>query len=60
MVVAGKNAPTSDSSDSSDQKLDMRLKIDKSGLYDLMQVKRLLDDELIAVRHLTPHIHTRT
>lgn len=26
-----------------------QLKIDKSGLYDLMQVKRLLDDEVISV-----------
>lgn len=28
-----------------------KMKIGKSGLYDLQQVKRLLDDEAIAVRY---------
>lgn len=37
---------------STPDKKNPRAKIDKSGLYDLAQVKRLLDDEVIAVR---PH-----
>lgn len=32
-----------------------RAKIDKSGLYDLQQVKRLLDDEIISVRICALH-----
>lgn len=33
-------------------------KLDVSGLYDLQQVKRLLDDEVIAVSPISPYLCT--
>lgn len=49
MAVA-KDGKTGESGDTVTSTSTMARKIDKSGLYDLMQVKRLLDDEVIAVR----------
>ncbi len=56
MAVTKQNASATRSPDdaSTESNRSLRLKIDKSGLYDLMQVKRLLDDEVIAVRKPPP------
>lgn len=43
-------APVTDATPDTPEPNNARAKIDKSGLYDLAQVKRLLDDEVIAVR----------
>lgn len=43
------DAPDAEASATTSQ--NPRAKLDKTGLYDLAQVKRLLDDEMIEVSH---------
>ncbi len=48
--MAGEESSSSSATSRSVTEGESKLKIDKSGLYDLQQVKRLLDDEAINVR----------